>query len=235
MINGGDFDENINVGGSDDGSVGGSDDGSVSSGGDEKNGGMSDDDDDDDDEIQGGDIDDDDDDAGVGDIDDDYNIDGDDIDDDDDKKRNSENIIMENNINYEESDDDDLDEDYLQKIDKETQSSIIKEYHPEMIVHNRDEIKTSCHIIRNSQGNIIDPLHKTLPFVTSYERARVIGERAKQIESGAKPFIEIPSNMIDGYLIALKEFESKKIPFIIQRPLPNGTSEYWKLSDLEII
>jgi DNA-directed RNA polymerase subunit K/omega len=147
----------------------------------------------------------------------------------------SENNIMENNINYEDSDDDDLDEDYLQKIDKETQSSIIKEYHPEMIVHNRDEIKTSCHIVRNSQGNIIDPLHKTLPFVTSYERARVIGERAKQIEAGAKPFIEVSSNMVDGYLIALKEFENKKIPFIIQRPLPNGTSEYWKLSDLEII
>lgn len=146
-----------------------------------------------------------------------------------------ENNIMENNINYEDSDDDDLDEDYLQKIEKDTQSSIIKEYHPEMIVHNRDEIKTSCHIVRNSQGNIIDPLHKTLPFVTSYERARVIGERAKQIEAGAKPFIEVSSNMVDGYLIALKEFENKKIPFIIQRPLPNGTSEYWKLSDLEII
>ena len=232
MINGGDFDENINVGGSDDESVGGSDDESVISGGDESVGDVEGGDIDD---VEGGDIDD----VEGGDIDeyedDDYNIDGDDIDDDDDKKRNSENIIMENNINYEESDDDDLDEDYLQKIDKETQSSIIKEYHPEMIVHNRDEIKTSCHIIRNSQGNIIDPLHKTLPFVTSYERARVIGERAKQIESGAKPFIEIPSNMIDGYLIALKEFESKKIPFIIQRPLPNGTSEYWKLSDLEII
>lgn len=155
--------------------------------------------------------------------------------DDNDIEVHDESNIMENNINYEDSDDDDLDEDYLQKIEKDTHSSIIKEYHPEMIVHNRDEIKTSCHIVRNSQGNIIDPLHKTIPFVTSYERARVIGERAKQIEAGAKPFIEVSSNMIDGYLIALKEFENKKIPFIIQRPLPNGTSEYWKLSDLEII
>ena len=155
--------------------------------------------------------------------------------DDNDIEVHDESNIMENNINYEDSDDDDLEEDYLQKIEKDTHSSIIKEYHPEMIVHNRDEIKTSCHIVRNSQGNIIDPLHKTLPFVTSYERARVIGERAKQIEAGAKPFIEVSSNMIDGYLIALKEFENKKIPFIIQRPLPNGTSEYWKLSDLEII
>lgn len=232
MINGGDFEDIINGGGSDDESIGGSDDGSDV----EKIEGN-----DDDDEIAVGDVDDDEH-VAVGDVDDDDYDDNDDEiasgdvdDDDDDEVTVSEKNIMENNINYEDSDDDDLDEDYLQKIDKETQSSIIKEYHPEMIVHNRDEIKTSCHIVRNSQGNIIDPLHKTLPFVTSYERARVIGERAKQIEAGAKPFIEVSSNMVDGYLIALKEFENKKIPFIIQRPLPNGTSEYWKLSDLEII
>lgn len=144
------------------------------------------------------------------------------------------NII--NDAYYEDSEnDDDLDEDYLQKIDKDTQSSIVQNYHPEMIVHNHDEIKTSCQIVRDSQGNIIDPLHKTLPFVTCYEKARVIGERSKQIEAGAKPFIEVASNVIDSYLIALEEFEKRKIPFIIQRPLPNGQSEYWKLSDLEII
>ena len=48
-------------------------------------------------------------------------------------------------------------------------------------------------------------------------------------------FIEIESSMIDGYLIAMKELEQKKIPFIIQRPLPNGGCEYWRLNDLEII
>ena len=42
-------------------------------------------------------------------------------------------------------------------------------------------------------------------------------------------------NIIDGYNIALLELEHKKIPFIIQRPLPNGGSEYWNVSDLEII
>jgi len=41
--------------------------------------------------------------------------------------------------------------------------------------------------------------------------------------------------MIDGYLIALKELDQKKIPFIIQRPLPNGGSEYWRLCDLEML
>jgi DNA-directed RNA polymerase subunit K/omega len=41
--------------------------------------------------------------------------------------------------------------------------------------------------------------------------------------------------VIDGYLIALKEMEEKKLPFIIRRPLSNGASEYWKLSDLEFL
>ena len=29
------------------------------------------------------------------------------------------------------------------------------------------------------------------------------------------------------------EFDQKKIPFIIARPLPNKSLEYWKVSDLE--
>ena len=31
------------------------------------------------------------------------------------------------------------------------------------------------------------------------------------------------------------ELKEKKIPFIIQRPLPNGNAEYWALEDLEIL
>jgi DNA-directed RNA polymerase I, II, and III subunit RPABC2 len=90
-------------------------------------------------------------------------------------------------------------------------------------------------VVRDENGNIIDPLHKTLPFITRYEKARILGERAKQINSGAKPFVELEPNVIDGYVIALKEFEAKKIPFIVKRPLPNGGVEYWKFEDLEVL
>jgi len=78
-------------------------------------------------------------------------------------------------------------------------------------------------------------LHRTFPFITKYERARILGERAKQLNSGAKPLVEVSPNVIDGYLIALTEFEQKRIPFIIKRPLPNGGCEYWKFKDLEVI
>ena len=53
--------------------------------------------------------------------------------------------------------------------------------------------------------------------------------------SGANPFIKVPENIIDGYIIAEMELKEKLIPFIIRRPLPNGTSEYWNIKDLENI
>jgi DNA-directed RNA polymerase subunit K/omega len=63
----------------------------------------------------------------------------------------------------------------------------------------------------------------------------VIGQRAKQINSGAKAFIKVPENVIDGYLVAELELMQKRIPFIIRRPTPGGGCEYWNLKDLEII
>ena len=90
-------------------------------------------------------------------------------------------------------------------------------------------------ITRDKAGNIVDPLHTTLPILTRYEKAKVIGIRAKQINNGAHVFIDVPHNMIEGLTIAEKELEAKKIPFIIRRPMPNGGSEYWKVSDLEML
>ena len=88
---------------------------------------------------------------------------------------------------------------------------------------------------RNKDNIIIDDLHKTVPILTKYEKTRILGLRAKQINNGEKPMIKIDNKVIDGYLIALKELEEKKIPVIIRRPIPGGASEYWHLKDLEII
>jgi len=135
----------------------------------------------------------------------------------------------------EDEEDDAVDENYLQKFDENLQKNIIADYHPELQSHNYNEIEIMSRVVRDEHGVIIDPLHKTLPFITRYEKARILGERAKQLNSGAQPFIELDANIIDGYLIATKEFEQKKIPFIIKRPLPNGGCEYWKFKDLEIL
>jgi len=139
-----------------------------------------------------------------------------------------------------EDDNDDDEEDgdgelYLQKFEKSINENYIVNYHPESVLQNYDEILTMIKVIRDKDGIIIDDLHKTIPFLTKYEKARILGQRAKQINSGSTPFVKVPENVIDGYVIAELELKVKKIPFIIRRPLPNGGSEYWSIKDLEDI
>jgi DNA-directed RNA polymerase I, II, and III subunit RPABC2 len=132
-------------------------------------------------------------------------------------------------------DDDDYDDSYLQKFDSEITKNYINEFHPECLIHNYDEISKLTTVVRDSNNIIIDPLHKTIPFLTKYERARILGQRAKQIETGARPFVNVPENVIDSYVIAELELQQKRIPFIIRRPIPGGACEYWNLKDLEVI
>jgi DNA-directed RNA polymerase I, II, and III subunit RPABC2 len=154
---------------------------------------------------------------------------------DNDKEYNT--IIIDEDVvdDDDSSDDDDDDENYLQKFKKELTNKYVAENHPQCLHHNYDEIKMMSKVIRNSDNIIIDPYHKTLPYLTKYEKTRILGQRSKQIESGAQPLVKIPENVIDSYIIAELELAQRKIPFIVKRPLPNGAFEYWNLKDLEII
>jgi DNA-directed RNA polymerase subunit K/omega len=133
------------------------------------------------------------------------------------------------------SDDDDEDDGYLQKFEKDIQNNTIEQFHPETNIHNYEEVKKLSKVTRNENGIVVDPLHKTIPYLTKYEKTRILGQRAAQINSGAKPLISLKADVIDGYLIAQEELKSKKIPFIIRRPIPGGGFEYWRVTDLEII
>jgi DNA-directed RNA polymerase I, II, and III subunit RPABC2 len=135
----------------------------------------------------------------------------------------------------EDDDEDEYDENYLQKFDNELNKNYITEFHPECLNHNNDEVAKLSKVVRNENNIIIDPLHKTLPYLTKYEKARILGQRAKQIEIGSKPFVKVPENIIDSYIIAELELREKKIPFIIKRPIPGGAFEYWRVKDLENI
>jgi DNA-directed RNA polymerase I, II, and III subunit RPABC2 len=145
-------------------------------------------------------------------------------------KKTTQLIIADDN-----DEEDEYEENYLQKFDSEITKNYIQEFHPECLNHNSDEVSKLTRVIRDENNIIIDPLHRTLPYLTKYEKARVLGQRAKQIETGAKPFVKVPENVIDSYIIAELELREKKIPFIIKRPIPGGAFEYWNLRDLEII
>jgi len=137
----------------------------------------------------------------------------------------------------EDYDDEDNNEDdeYIQKFSQDIRNQYIKKFHGEINHSNYDEITALTKVVRNTNGNVIDPIHQTLPFLTKYEKTKIIGIRAKQINNSADTFIKVPDNIIDGQIIAEMELAAKVLPFIIARPLPNGKKEYWKLSDLEII
>ena len=135
----------------------------------------------------------------------------------------------------EESDEESDDEGAFQKLEQDIQADKLLVYHPELLQNNYKEISAMCKIVRDKNGNIIDPLHRTVPFLTKYEKARVLGTRIKQLNNNADAFIEVSPDIIDARIIAEKELEDKKIPFIIRRPLPNGANEYWRLEDLELI
>jgi len=134
--------------------------------------------------------------------------------------------------------DEDYDEDednYLQKFDSQLIKNYVDTFHPECFSHNYEEIAKMSVVIKNADGIIIDPLHRTIPYLTKYEKARVIGQRAKQLETGANPLVKVPESIIDGYIIAELELREKKLPFIIRRPIPSGGCEYWNIRDLEQI
>lgn len=132
-------------------------------------------------------------------------------------------------------DEEDLEVNYLKKIDDKMKKNILENFHPECIQKNIDEINYLCVTERDKNNIIIDKNHKTIPFLTKYEKCRAIGTRVKQLNSGAKPLVELKEVILDNYVIANRELREKKLPFIIQRPIANGKSEYWNINDLEFL
>jgi DNA-directed RNA polymerase I, II, and III subunit RPABC2 len=80
---------------------------------------------------------------------------------------------------------------------------------------------------------IADDDRSSVPFLTKYERARILGTRALQISKNADLLVD-PSGETDPYKIAEMELQERKIPFIIRRYMPDGSYEDWKLGELTI-
>jgi len=74
----------------------------------------------------------------------------------------------------------------------------------------------------------------TKPYMTIFERVRLLGDRAKQLSLGAKPMIK-GIDMMNPKEIAKLELEKGVIPLIIERLLPNGKKERWYVNELMIL
>ncbi len=148
--------------------------------------------------------------------------------------------INENGLDFDEEFDEEFDNSNIleDEIVSEIKPELKKLYqqHPECILDYVETVipKIDLKIIPPG-GEKADSNHRTYPFLTLYERTKIIGLRANQLSQGSKPFIQVPEYVTDVKDIARLELEQKRLPFIIKRPLPNGTFEYWRLTDLLIL
>jgi len=110
--------------------------------------------------------------------------------------------------------------------------------HPEIFPDYEDTVLEKL-VIRDAYpplpSSAKDKNHATYPFLTMYERTKVLSLRASQLAHGSPPFIDVPEYLTDVYEVAKAELEAKRLPYILKRPLPDGTFEYWRLADLMIL
>ncbi len=96
------------------------------------------------------------------------------------------------------------------------------------------EIDNEKKIKNNSKQFNLKPIkeRETSRFLTKYEKAKILGERAIQISNGAKVMVEVEKGVWDPMIIAEKELREKKIEYIVRRYLPDGSYEDWELNEL---
>jgi DNA-directed RNA polymerase subunit K/omega len=90
------------------------------------------------------------------------------------------------------------------------------------------------------------------PIMTIYEFDKIIALRTQQIASGAPLFVDVEegnegneSNAMGNNLniksnmelrqIALRELIEGRLPFMVERKLPNNKKEYYRLKDLDLV
>jgi DNA-directed RNA polymerase subunit K/omega len=78
----------------------------------------------------------------------------------------------------------------------------------------------------------------TKPYFGKYEYVALLMSRQQQLADGAKPLVSLDGLRTSDprFLehIARREIEQRKLPFVFNRKMPNGTSEFWSAQELEL-
>ena len=112
---------------------------------------------------------------------------------------------------------------------------VLYKYHPETLVDYMETVIPKVPLQQAPPDSGTDLNHMSPPFLTVYERTKILGTRTNQLAEGARPFVTVPEHMINPLDIAKLELEQRRLPFIVKRPMPDGTFEFWRLSDLMIL
>ena len=146
---------------------------------------------------------------------------------------------------------DDYDDQYDEDIDivedgvveenqKKDLGNELLRFHPEARIDTIESISMDVLLTNvppsfaNADGQA-DPKHRSAPFLTQFEKTRILGFRTNQLSQGARAYISVPDHVTDLREIARMELEARRLPIILKRPMPDGTFEKWRLSDLLIL
>lgn len=140
----------------------------------------------------------------------------------------------ENDFDYNE----DYDEDVLAETGETVQENnpldALQRYHPETILDYAEAIEPLVQVEQTPPSGG-DKHHTSQPFLSVYEKTKILSFRSNQLAQGARPYVTVPEHMTNVLEIAKLELTQRKLPYIIKRPMPDKTFEYWRLSDLMII
>jgi DNA-directed RNA polymerase subunit K/omega len=114
--------------------------------------------------------------------------------------------------------------------------ALLYKHHPECILDYTETVasKLPLKTAPVSAAAASDPYHQSQPFLTQFEKTKVLGFRTNQLAQGARPFVTVPEHVTSVLEIARLELDQRRLPFIVKRPMPDGSFEYWRLSDLAI-
>ena len=112
---------------------------------------------------------------------------------------------------------------------------VLYKFHPETILDYAETVIPQVPLQVAPPDSGTDLKHTSPPFLTIYERTKILGTRTNQLAEGARPFVVVPEYVTNPLDIAKMELEQRRLPFIVKRPMPDGQFEYWRLSDLMIL
>jgi DNA-directed RNA polymerase subunit K/omega len=131
---------------------------------------------------------------------------------------------------FDEDEEDEDDDELNIENENDTNGCAIEEAIEEDDIFFDNNVETEVPIESNSEF-ISKENRVSCNRLTKYEMVRILGERTKQLNMGAKPMIKNYKGLAYD-IIAEQEFLLNMIPFKIKRPLPNGKFEIWTLDEL---
>jgi DNA-directed RNA polymerase I, II, and III subunit RPABC2 len=135
---------------------------------------------------------------------------------------------------------DDLDDNAVEDAQKKDLGNELLRFHPEARIDTIESISMDVILTNvppsftNADGQG-DAKHRSVPFLTQFEKTKILGFRTNQLSQGARPYISVPEHVTDIREIARMELEVRRLPILLKRPMPDGTFEIWRLSDLLIL